>query len=73
MKELLKKFWQGIIVILKRLKSPVVIGQIITNIAGIFILVMPDKADFIDALIIPILALVNLFAGLNNPSDKENF
>lgn len=58
---------------IERLKSPVVIGQIITNIAGIVILLLPDKADFINQLVIFIMAIINVFAGVNNPTDKENF
>jgi len=59
--------------ILERLKSPVVIGQIITNIAGVIILLMPDKADFINQIVLLIMAIVNVFAGVNNPTDQANF
>lgn len=59
--------------IIERLKSPVVIGQVITNIAGIVVLLLPDKADFINELVILIMGVINVFAGLNNPTDKSNF
>ena len=57
----------------ERLKSPVVITQIITNIAGIVILLMPDKAEIINSIVILIMGLVNTYAGLNNPINKTGF
>lgn len=59
--------------IIERLKSPVVIGQLLTNISGIIVLLIPDKADLINELALVIMTIVNVFAGINNPTDKENF
>lgn len=61
--------------ILERLKSPVVIGQLILIVAetlklfGIYEMpneLISDMQDFVTLGF-------NIFAGLNNPTDKENF
>lgn len=59
--------------ILKRLASPVVIGQIIVTIVGVLIFFMPNQTETIKIVSGAIIAIVNLFAGVNNPADKEKF
>ena len=59
--------------LLDKLKSPVVIGQIITNIAGIIILLIPEKAELVNQVVILVMFIINTFCGLNNPDDKNNF
>lgn len=56
-----------------RLKSPVVIAQLISILASLVITFVPDKAEYINAIVYSITAIINVFAGLNNPADKENF
>lgn len=59
--------------ILERLKSPVVIVQIITTIVGVVIFFLPNQTEAIQIVSGAIVAIVNLFAGINNPLDKQNF
>ena len=80
-KKILKKYSKGgrkmktIKTILERLKSPVVIGQLVLIVAetlklfGIY--EMPNEliSDIQDFVTLGF----NIFAGLNNPTDKENF
>lgn len=59
--------------ILERLKSPVVIIQIITTVVGVIVFFLPNQTEAIQIISGAIVAIVNLFAGVNNPSDKQNF
>ena len=59
--------------LLKRFKSPVVIGQIITNTAGIIILLTPESTELINQIVIVLMILINTFAGVNNPSETDKF
>lgn len=56
-----------------RLKSPVVILQIISIIATLVVTILPEKQEIINALVYAITAVINVFAGLNNPTDSNNF
>lgn len=58
---------------LNRLKSPVVIIQIISIIATCVVTILPEKETSINAVVYALTALINIFAGLNNPTDKANF
>ena len=62
--------WQNI---WSRVKSPVVIAQIITIIMGAVVLLAPEIAPTVKIIAGAIIAILNIFAGLNNPTDKENF
>lgn len=57
----------------ERLKSPVVIIQIISVITGLAIYFAPQVSEQIKVVSGGIVAMVNIFAGLNNPTDKDNF
>lgn len=57
----------------ERLKSPVVWVQAISIIAGAIIFFVPGYEETIKIVVGTIIALINVFAGLNNPSDRENF
>lgn len=57
----------------ERLKSPVVICQIISIIASFVVTIVPEKIEIINNIVYTLTAIINVFAGLNNPSDKENF
>lgn len=57
----------------ERLKSPVVIGQIISIIVGIIIYFAPQITEPVKVVSEGILAIINIFAGLNNPTNKKGF
>jgi hypothetical protein len=59
--------------ILKRLKSPVVIGQLVTNIAGIVILLIPESTELTNQIVIVLMLLINTFAGFNDPTETNKF
>lgn len=58
---------------LERLKSPVVIVQIISIIVGVVIYFAPNIEGAVQTVSAAIIAVINLVAGLNNPTDKESF
>lgn len=57
----------------ERLKSPVVILQLVSIIATLLVTLLPNKTEVIDAVVYALTAIINVLAGLNNPTDKENF
>ena len=57
----------------ERLKSPVVIVQLISIIATFVVTIIPEKVEIINNIVYFLTALINVFAGINNPSDKDNF
>ena len=57
----------------KRLKSPVVIAQIITILGSLVVAIMPEISEPVDKIVYALTIIVNVFAGLNNPTDRENF
>ena len=57
----------------KRLKSPVVIVQLISIIATFIVTIIPEKVEIVNNIVYFLTAVINVFAGINNPSDKENF
>lgn len=59
--------------ILERLKSPYVIAQLISIVAGIIIVLIPSVADVVKQITVAIVSAINIVAGLNNPTDKEAF
>lgn len=59
--------------IIERLKSPVVITQLISIIAEVIIFFSPNISDAVKVVSGAIVAIINVFAGLNNPTDRENF
>lgn len=59
--------------VLERLKSPVVITQIISIVVGIIIYFLPQLSESIKVVSEGIIAIINIFAGLNNPTDRNNF
>lgn len=58
---------------IERLKSPIVWAQAISIIAGAVIFFAPGYEETIKIVVGTIVALINVFAGLNNPTDRENF
>lgn len=59
--------------LIERLKSPVIWGQAISIIAGAVVLFAPHIENEVKIIVGAIIALINLFAGLNNPTDRDNF
>ena len=57
----------------ERLKSPVVILQIISIITTFIVTIIPEKVELVNNIVYTLTAIISVFAGLNNPSDKENF
>lgn len=59
--------------IMNRLKSPVVIAQIVSIIATLIVTIMPDKQDVVEKIVYSLTIIINVFAGVNNPTNKEGF
>ena len=59
--------------VLVRLKSPVVIIQIVTILASLTVTILPEANEQISHAVHIITVIVNLFAGVNNPTDLKNF
>lgn len=59
--------------ILKRLKSPVVIAQLVSIIASLIVTLVPEFQGTMDKIVYSITVIINVFAGVNNPTDKCNF
>lgn len=59
--------------IINRLKSPVVIAQIISIIATLIVAIYPQFNDIVEKIVYSITAIINVFAGINNPTDRNNF
>lgn len=58
---------------LDRLKSPVVVIQLITILTGVVIFFAPQVTEEVKYVTGAIIAIYSIFAGLNNPVDKKNF
>ena len=59
--------------IINRLKSPVVIAQIVSIMATLIITIMPDKQEMVEKIVYSLTIIINVFAGVNNPTNKEGF
>lgn len=59
--------------VLKRLKSPVVIVQLLTIIGTIIVLLLPELSETVKIWVGAVSAIINVFAGLNNPTSKSSF
>lgn len=57
----------------ERLKSPVVVVQLISIIGTIVVVFWPNLETDIKSLVVAVTSAYNIFAGINNPSDKEKF
>ena len=57
----------------ERLKSPVVVVQLISIIGTIVVVFLPNLEADIKSLVVAVTSVYNIFAGINNPSDKEKF
>lgn len=58
---------------LNRLKSPVVLAQIVSIIAALVVAIYPEFNDTVEKIVYSLTILINVFSGLNNPTDRKNF
>lgn len=56
-----------------RLKSPVVIAQIISILATLAVFFVPGYSEAIKAVVLALTSIINVVAGLNNPTDPNAF
>ena len=59
--------------IMNRLKSPVVIIQLVSIIASLIVTVVPELQGTIDKIVYSITVIINCIAGINNPTDRQHF
>ena len=57
----------------ERLKSPIVMIQIIGIFESFLISLIPVLEQEWKAIALLLINMINILAGLNNPSDKEHF
>lgn len=58
---------------LERLKSPVVIIQLVSLLAGGVLFFAPELSEEIKVVAGIVIGAIQIVAGLNNPTDRENF
>ena len=58
---------------IKRITSPVVLAQIISIIASLVVAVYPEFNEVAEKIVYSLTIIINLFAGVNNPTDRNNF
>lgn len=59
--------------VLERFKSPVVQAQIISIIGALVVAILPEFNETVEKIVYALTIIVNVFAGVNNPTDRENF
>ena len=59
--------------IITRLKSPVVIAQLVSIIASLVVTLVPELQGAVDKVVYVVTVMINVFAGLNNPTSKTTF
>ena len=59
--------------IIYRLKSPVVIIQLITLLGAIAVTITPEVEKSVEQIVQALAVIVSVVAGLNNPADREKF
>ncbi len=59
--------------ILERFKSPVVIAQIVSIIGALVVAILPEFNEVVEKIVYALTIIINVFAGVNNPTDKDNF
>ena len=59
--------------IIYRLKSPVVIIQLITLLGAIAVTITPEVEKSVEQIVQALAVIVSVVAGLNNPTDRESF
>lgn len=59
--------------IIQRLKSPVVLIQLISIIEAAIVVLIPSVSDTVKVVSGAIAASISVVAGLNNPTDRSGF
>lgn len=59
--------------VIERLKSPIVIIQLIGTVEVFLIGLSPNITKEVKLVCTFLISVINILAGLNNPSDKDNF
>ena len=59
--------------VLERFKSPIVQAQIISIIGALVVASLPEFNDTVEKIVYALTILVNVFAGINNLTDPNNF
>lgn len=59
--------------VLERFKSPVVQAQIVSIIGALVVAILPEFNETVEKIVYAITIIINVFAGVNNPTDKDNF
>jgi hypothetical protein len=57
----------------ERLKSPVVIIQLLSILGAVVVVLVPGIDSSVDKIVAAVAVIINVFAGLNNPTDRKNF
>lgn len=58
---------------INRLKSPVVIAQIVSIIGSLIVAIYPEFNTTVEKIVYSLTIIINCIAGLNNPTDREHF
>lgn len=58
---------------LNRLKSPVVIAQIVSIIGTLIVAIYPEFNTTVEKIIYSLTIIINLVAGVNDPTTREHF
>lgn len=58
---------------LNRLKSPVVIAQIVSIIGSLIVAIYPEFNTTVEKIVYSLTIIINLVAGVNNPTTREQF
>jgi len=59
--------------VLERFKSPVVQVQIVSIIGTLIVAILPEFNETVEKIVYALTIIINVFAGVNNPTDKNNF
>lgn len=62
----MKEIWE-------RLKSPIVVIQLIGTVEVFLIGLSPNITKEVKLICTFLISVINILAGLNNPTDKDNF
>ena len=58
---------------LNRLKSPVVIAQIVSIIGSLIVAIYPEFNQTVEKIVYSLTIIINVFSGLNDPTTREHF
>jgi len=58
---------------INRLKSPVVIAQIVSIIGTLIVAIYPEFNTTVEKIVYSLTIIINLVAGVNDPTTREHF